>query len=101
MERVNFAAKEISDITAPGVRLILDRLTERNGGEYTPTEIVDACLDIMGTPEMDREMRAALIAHVGMGGDISLTGGEKGGKCERRIGELLGLIASTTEYQLV
>ena len=101
VERVNFAAKEISDINAPGVRLILDRLAEQNGAEYTPAEIVDACLDIMGTPEMDREMRAALIAHVGIKGDISLTGGEKGGKCEQRICELLGLIASTTEYQLV
>ena len=101
VERVNFAAKEISNIDAPGVRVILDRLAEQNGAEYTPAEIVDACLDIMGTPEMDIEMRAALIAHVGIKGDISLTGGEKGGVCEQRICELLGLIASTTEYQLV
>ena len=101
VERVNFAAKEISDITAPGVRLILDRLADDNGGEYTATEIVDACLDIMGTAEMDIELRAALIAHVGIKGDLSLAGHERGDESEQRVGELLGLIASTTEYQLV
>ena len=69
VERVNFAAKEISNINAPGVRLLLDRLADDNGGEYTATEIVDACLDIMGTAEMDIELRAALIAHVGIKGD--------------------------------
>ena len=78
------------------MRLILDRLADDNGAEYTPAEIVDACLDIMGTAEMDREMRAALIAHVGIKGDISLSDGSRE-QDEARIGELLGLIASTTE----
>ena len=100
VERVNFAAKEISDTAKPGVRLILDRLAAQDGGEYAPAALVDACLDIMGAAEMDAEMRAALIAHVGAKGAVSLNGGSRA-DAEKRIGELLGLIASTTEYQLV
>ena len=80
---------------------MLDRLAEQNGGEYAPSEIVDACLDIMSTAEMDIELRAALIAHVGIKGDVSLAGHQQGDESEQRVGELLGLIASTTEYQLV
>lgn len=100
VERVNFASKELSDITKPGVRAILDRLAGHNGGEYTPQQLVDACTDIVGTADMDAEMRSALIAHVGAKGDVSLSGGSRQDD-EQRIGELLGLIASTTEYQLV
>ena len=101
MERVNFAAKEISNIDAPGVRTILDRLAEQNGAEYTPTEIVDACLDIMGTPEMDIEMRAALIAHVGIKGDISLTGGEKAASVSSASANSSASSHPPPEYQLV
>ena len=100
VERVNFAAKEISDIQKPGVRDILNRLADSaRSGEYAPAELVDACLDIMGTADMDAEMRAALIAHTRAKGDIRLAGPDRPAS-EARVGELLALIASTTEYQL-
>lgn len=100
VERVNFAAKEISDITKPGVRAIIEILANNNGGQYAPEEIVDSCLDLLGTGQVDPETRDSLMGRVAEKGSISLAGHQAGDESEQRIGELLGLIASTTEYQI-
>ncbi|MCI0796511.1 MAG: DUF1800 domain-containing protein [Chloroflexi bacterium] len=100
VERVNFAAKEISDITKPGVRVIIDMLANADGGHYAPDALVDRCLEIMGTGQVDQETRDSLVGRVAEKGPISLAGHQSGDDAEQRVGELLGLIASTTEYQL-
>ena len=100
VERVNFAAKEISDITKPGVRGIIDMLANADGGHYAPDALVDRCLEIMGTGQVDQETRDSLVGRVAEKGPISLAGHQSGDESEQRVGELLGLIASTTEYQL-
>ncbi|MCI0771244.1 MAG: DUF1800 domain-containing protein [Chloroflexi bacterium] len=100
VERVNFAAKEISDITKPGVRVIIDMLANADGGHYAPDALVDRCLEIMGTGQVDQETRDSLVGRVAEKGPISLAGHQSGDESEQRVGELLGLIASTTEYQL-
>ena len=100
IERVNFAAKEISDISKPGVRAIIDILASTDGGQLTPEVIVDMCLEIMGTGNVDRETRDSLVGMMAEKGSISLAGHQQGDDSEERVGELLGLIASTTEYQI-
>jgi uncharacterized protein (DUF1800 family) len=100
VERVNFAAREVGDVSKPGIRSILDRLASQNGGSLTPDELVDSCLSIMGIEEMSGDTRNSLAAYVAKKGNVSLRGRQKGDDSEKRVGELLGLIASTTEYQL-
>ena len=99
VERVNFAASQLSDIRRPGVRAIIDRLAAQGDGEYSPEYLVDSCLDLMGPLTMTEEAtRSALVDHVSQEGALTLRGSDTGSPAERRVGDLLSLIASTREY---
>ena len=100
VERVNFVASELGDVDKPGIRAIIDRLATENGGRLSPSELVDRCLDLIGPVVVSDTTRSALTEHVSSRGDVDLTAHEHGGEPERRVGELLSLIASTREFQL-
>ncbi len=100
VERVNFAAKELTDVEKPGVRAIIERLAAQDGGVFSPEQLVDSCLDLMGPIEVSDETRATLVEQVSRQGDLSLKGHEQGDASEKRVGEVLGLIASMREFQL-
>ena len=96
VERVNFAARQLSNVEKPGVRSIIDRLASRADGRYSPEDLVDSCLDLAGPlPMVEQETRAALIDHVAQRGVLSIAGERD---AEERVGDLLGLIASTKEF---
>ena len=99
MERVNFAAKELGDVSKPGIRAIIERLSTENGGTLSPDELVDRCLDLVGPLPVSEETRVSLTGHVAMRGDLHLAGRRQGDESEQRVGELLGLIAATPEFQ--
>ena len=100
VERVNFVATQLGDVSQPGVRSIIDRLAGDNGGAFAPDEMVDRCLDLIGPIRVSEATRAALTEHVAAGGEVDLKGHEQGDEAEQRVGELLSLIASTREFQL-
>ena len=100
VERVNFLAKELGDVSKPGVRAIIGRLASRNGGTLSPDEAVDGCLELMGQIAVSDETRASLTEHVASRGDLDLSEHREGDEAEQRVGEVLSLIASTPEYQL-
>lgn len=100
VERINFVATELGDIDKPGVRTMINRLAIENEGRLSPSELVDQCLDLMGPMVVSEGTRAALIEHVSSRGDVHLTSHECGNESNRRVGELLSLIASTREFQL-
>lgn len=99
VERSNFAAQEMSDVSQPGIQGIIRRLSAHNGGTLTPQEAVDYCLDLVGPMTVSGVTRNSLIKHLTRRGDLDL--GDNPGKeeSEGRVGELLGLIASTPEFQ--
>ena len=99
VERVNFAAKYLGDVRQPGVRDIVDSLGALDGGVLSPEQAVDGCLDMLGPVAVEDETRRALVAHVAEDGDVNLRG-EASKDASRRVAEVLGLIASTREYQL-
>ena len=99
VERVNFAAKYLGDVQQAGVRDIVDSLAALDGGVLSPEQAVDGCLDLLGPVAADADTRRALVAHVAEEGDVDLRG-ERSSDSARRVAELLGLIASTREYQL-
>ena len=100
VERVNFAARELSDVTKPGIRAIIDRLAGENGSAMTSDGLVERCLDLLGSVSVSDETRAALSEHVDQRGELDLSGHQQGDESEKRVAELLGLIASCREFQL-
>ena len=46
MQRVNFTAELVGDVSRPGIKAILDRLQAQ--GTQTTAEVVDSCLDLLG-----------------------------------------------------
>ena len=100
VERVNFVASELADVSKPGVRAIVDRLATANGGTLSPDEVIDNCLDLMGSLTVSDATRSVLVGHVAEKGVLDLGGDRTDDESERRIGEVLGLIAASREYQL-
>jgi hypothetical protein len=100
VDRVNFAANRMSNVESPGVRAIIDRLANQNGGHFTPELLVDRCLDLMGPMTVSEETRTALVENLAPDGELSLEGHERGDASEKVVGKVLGLISSTREYPL-
>jgi uncharacterized protein (DUF1800 family) len=98
VERINFAAGQVGDITKPGVQKIIGRL--RAMGELSPDAFVDAALDLMGPLEVSDTTRTALLDFARKGGPLRF-GGKDDQAAEQRVGELLQLIVATREFQLV
>jgi uncharacterized protein (DUF1800 family) len=60
MARINFMAEKVGDISAPGVRNIINRLKPR--GPLSPEQLVDACLDLLGPVEVSADSKQQLLA---------------------------------------
>ena len=99
VERVNFAARYLGDIRQQGVRDIVEKLSDLDGGVLSPDQVVDVCLDMMGPIAADDDTRRALVSHVAEDGDVDFSC-EAAVESGQRVAKVLGLIASTREYQL-
>ena len=99
VERVNFAARYLGDMRQQGVRDIVERLGDLDGGVLSPDQMVDGCLDMLGPIATDDDTRRALVSHVAEDGDVDFSC-EAAVESGKRVAEVLGLIASTSEYQL-
>ena len=99
VERVNFAARYLGDMRQQGVRDIVERLGDLDGGVLSPDQMVDGCLDMLGPIATDDDTRRALVSHVAEDGDVDFSC-EAAVESGKRVAEVLGLIASTREYQL-
>ena len=100
IERVNFVAEELSNVSLPGIQRIIERVAASNGAAMSADELVDRCLDVIGPIEVSEDTRKVLTAHAGRKGDVDLGSREPGGDADRRVGDLLGLIGSTREFQM-
>lgn len=100
VERINFIAKELSNVQNPGVRTMIERLAAEPGGVLTPAQVVERCLAMLGLLTVDEETRAALVDFVAADGPLDLRGHQPGDATEQRVGNVLRLIASTREFQL-
>ena len=68
MQRVNFTAELVGDVSRPGIKAILDRLQAQ--GTQTTAEVVDRCLDLLGPLDVTAGTRAGLISFSEEGGDF-------------------------------
>jgi uncharacterized protein (DUF1800 family) len=94
VERINFCADQVGDITKPGVQAIINRLASE-GRALTPERLVDRCLDMVGCYELPAETRDQLIEHARKGGALRTGTGD----FSQRVGQVLQLIVATQEYQ--
>jgi hypothetical protein len=98
LRRINFVADRVGDTNLPGVRSIIDRLS--TNGEMSATEMVDACMDLIGPVRVDEGTHSEIVAHVEKDGPVRRGSSEtEKAAFARRVGETLQLIASTREYQ--
>jgi hypothetical protein len=100
VERVNFAAKELSNTENPGVQAIINRLAESSDGALSPSEFADGCVDLLGPIDVSDETRTVLVDYAANQGDLDLRNREPGDESEKRVSNMLRLIAATREYQL-
>ena len=101
VERVNFVAKELSDVRSPGVRSIIDRLEANSDqGVLKPSDLADGCLDLMGPIQVSDATRSVLVDYASRHGDLDLNGHQPGDQAEQQVGNMLRLVAATREYQL-
>jgi uncharacterized protein (DUF1800 family) len=96
VERVNFAARELSNPSNPGVRAIVDRLARDGGTAQSASDVVDGCLDLMGPLQVEDNTREAMIEFASQFGDVDLEAEES----VETVANVMRLIASSKEYQL-
>ena len=98
VERVNFVGQQLGNTKNPGVRAIINRLASERDGSWTPEELVDQCLDLIGPVTVSQDTRNALVEFASLEGDLDLEDRESGP--EQRVGDLLRLVTATREFQL-
>jgi hypothetical protein len=97
MKRVNFAASMLGDLSRPGIRAIVDRIKAQ--GDQSPEGLVDSCLDLIGPLELQPEVRQRLVEHASEGGTLRCSTEHDARISNKRLGEMLQMIASLREFQ--
>ena len=100
VERINFAAKELSDPTKDGVQDIIRRVTSGYSDFIHAENLVDSCLDFMGPIQVGANTREGLIEFAESQGNLQLKNGKTDQDGSAQVARLIGMIASTREYQL-
>lgn len=98
IDRINFASSMLGNTELPGVRSMMDRLMN-TGATLSPEQLVDGCLDLVGPLELAKETRDQLVAHANNGGDLNHGTDAERGEFDRRAGEMMQMIATTSEFQ--
>ena len=99
VQRVNFASKMLNDPSRPGVKAIIERVTQSSGSaEPTSERLVDACLDVLGPLEVLDSTRAGLVDFAASQGQASFDGDPEA--ASRTVAALISIIVATQEYQM-
>ena len=98
VNRINFVADRVGDVSLPGIQSIIDRLSAESG-PISPADLVDGCLELLGFVQVSQDTRNTLIAHAEGGGELRRDTEEERSAFARRVGQMLQLIAASREYQ--
>ena len=93
VERINFTADAVGNITHPGIQAIISRLGSE-GASISPERLVDGCLEMLGAYELADVTYRELVALARSEGELR-TGSDEFGQ---RVGQILQSIVATTEY---
>ena len=93
VERINFTADAVGNISHRGVQNIINRLASE-GEVISPERLVDGCLEMLGAYELAEVTRTELVDLARDEGELR-TGTDEFGQ---RVGQMLQSIVATTEY---
>ena len=93
VERINFTAEQVGTINLPGIRAIIDWLS-CEGSTISSERLVDGCLEMLGCYRLEEETRTRLVALARSEGELRTDAKE----FPQRVGQMLQLMVSTTEY---
>ena len=96
--RVNFAVREVSDASKPGIQDIITRL-KSNGNSLSPEEFVDKCLELAGPVEVGDTTHEYLTQFAEADGELNFEDDDAAAENQARIVSLLQLIVASREYQ--
>jgi hypothetical protein len=98
VERINFASDYLGQTDLPGVKGIVNRLMAE-GETISPKQFVDGCLDLVGQLQVTDETYGELVSHAEREGELNHQSEMQQQDFVRRSGEMLQMIAATSEYQ--
>jgi uncharacterized protein (DUF1800 family) len=94
VERINFAASQVGDVTKPGIKKIIDRLAAL-GDKVSDGDLVDETLDLVGPLSVADTRKKDLVSYM----EHYDTHYGKEGSFESKIAGLLQLVVASREYQ--
>ena len=94
VERLNFAAGQVGDTSAPGIRAIVDRLAAE-GDTVSPERLLEGCLEFVGHYELADETHAMILGQAQQRGPVRTDSPD----FAERVGQMLQFVVSTQEYQ--
>lgn len=97
--RVNFAVKEVSDASKPGIQDIITQL-KTLGDEPAPEAFVDKCLELAGPMQVNDTTHGYLTQFAAVNGPLTFEDGYTSEETESRVVGMLQLIVASREYQL-
>ena len=98
VSRVNFAAERLSDNNAPGVAAMAERACSGEG-PVSADELLDTCLYEMGSLRLGSPSRQIILNELGYEGPIPRETQDQKEAARRIAGQLVGMIATSREYQ--
>lgn len=93
IERVNFASSEISDLEKPGIKKLISRIKGEISNSISDKGLLDKCSETIGC-DLSNSTKGFLL-------DSIENSPNNNQKLDEQIGQVLGFIAATKEYQLV
>jgi hypothetical protein len=96
VQRINFTADRVGDLTYPGIQGIVKTLASE-GPTMTAEALVDGCLRLLGHYELADETRRMLVGHASEHGELR-TDAEA---FSRQVCQMLQMIVATKEYLYV
>ena len=94
VERLNFAAGQVGDTNAPGIRSIVNRLAAE-GDTVSPERLLEGCLEFVGHYQLADETHAMILGQAQQRGPVRTDSPE----FAERVGQMLQFVVSTQEYQ--
>ena len=93
VERINFTADYVGDVSHPGIQHIIKRVAAE-GPTISPEGLVDGCLQSLGHYELADDTRGMLVNHAEKSGELRADSRE----FPSHVTEMLQMIVATKEY---
>ena len=97
VERINFASQQIGDADKPGIQAMIGRISAGLSESTSPERLVDACLEEVGSLEVDESTRRTLVNFSAHG--LSQKSGQGSNTDRQHIADVLQMVAATQEFQ--